>query len=57
MTTSSRRRLEYVCYHEAVESMHVSYHNVVKRSLEYVCYHDAVESMQVSHHDAIATNM
>jgi len=27
---SSRRRLEYVCYHEAVESMHVSYHDVVK---------------------------
>ena len=30
ITTSSRRRLEYVCYHEAVESMHVSYQDVVK---------------------------
>jgi len=46
--TSSRRRLAYVCDHEAVESMHVTYHDVVKtasgicvlsrRLREHACY-------------------
>ena len=30
ITTSSRRRREYVWYHDVVESIHVSYHDVVK---------------------------
>jgi len=34
ITMLSRQRLEYVCYQEAVEGMHVSYHDVVKTVFE-----------------------
>jgi len=37
---SSRWPLKYVCYHDAIEGLHVSYHN-------------AVESMHMRYHDVV----
>ena len=33
ITTSSRQHLEYVCYHDAVESMQESHHDAVATNM------------------------